>query len=201
MWARTLSGGRNQVHGTSEHSPAGLHLGKSDAETQRLILQAALLRPITERLLREAGIVPGMRILDLGCGAGDVSLLAGERVGPSGAIVGIDRDAAILAVAKARVEARNDLPQISFHVASVDAGLPVPNLFCESIVGGGPDSPLYAWFASTLSTIAPRWIEHGIATSEEIQIGTYQKRLEDAAMNMCSQLVSPPQFCAWVRKQ
>ena len=50
-----------------------------------------MLRPITERLLRNAGIDAGMRVLDLGCGAGDVSMLAAELVGPQGSIVGIDR--------------------------------------------------------------------------------------------------------------
>ncbi len=36
--------------------------------------QATILRPITERLLRGAGIGRGMRVLDLGCGAGDVCM-------------------------------------------------------------------------------------------------------------------------------
>jgi cyclopropane fatty-acyl-phospholipid synthase-like methyltransferase len=45
-------------------------LGHSERQIRRLIHQAALLRPITERLPRSAGIRPGMRVLDLGCGAG-----------------------------------------------------------------------------------------------------------------------------------
>jgi ubiquinone/menaquinone biosynthesis C-methylase UbiE len=61
-----------------------------------------MLRPITERLLRNAGIEAGMRILDLGCGAGDVAMLAVELVGPEGAIVGIDRNQEVLNVAKER---------------------------------------------------------------------------------------------------
>jgi hypothetical protein len=43
-------------------------LGLSSAEIQRLKNQAAMLRPIAERLLRSAGIGGGMRVLDLGCG-------------------------------------------------------------------------------------------------------------------------------------
>jgi hypothetical protein len=39
-------------------------VGHSSAEMQRLIFQAAVLRPLTERLLRNAGIRPGMRVLD-----------------------------------------------------------------------------------------------------------------------------------------
>ena len=38
---------------------------------------------MTARLLRDAGIRPGMHVLDVGSGAGDVSLIAAELVGPS----------------------------------------------------------------------------------------------------------------------
>jgi SAM-dependent methyltransferase len=43
-----------------------------------------------------------MRVLDVGCGAGDVSMLAGKLVGASGSVVGIDLNADILAVARER---------------------------------------------------------------------------------------------------
>jgi cyclopropane fatty-acyl-phospholipid synthase-like methyltransferase len=49
-------------------------LGRTNAEYDRLIEQADLFRPLTERLLRAAGIVAGMHVLDVGCGAGDVQL-------------------------------------------------------------------------------------------------------------------------------
>jgi len=51
------------------------------------VSQAAVLRPVTERLLRSLKIGPGVRILDLGCGAGDVSVLAAEFVGPTGLVL------------------------------------------------------------------------------------------------------------------
>jgi protein-L-isoaspartate O-methyltransferase len=35
---------------------------------------------------------PGMRVLDIGCGAGDVSMLVADAVGESGTVVGIDRE-------------------------------------------------------------------------------------------------------------
>jgi len=77
-------------------------LGHSDSELRRLMFQAAILRPITERLLQEAGLVRGMRVLDIGSGAGDVAMLAAELVGPTGSVVGVDRSAETLAMARER---------------------------------------------------------------------------------------------------
>lgn len=93
-------------------------LGHSYQEIRRLIDQAAIIGSITERLLRSAGIEHGMRVLDLGCGAGDVSMLAGKLVGPTGSVVGIDPNADVLAVARARAQA-NQLPQVRFAEASL----------------------------------------------------------------------------------
>ena len=77
-------------------------LGHSTRAIRRLMHQAAIPRPFTERLLRGAGIGRGMRVLDLGCGAGDVSLLAAELVGSSGSVVGIDRSPEVIAFARER---------------------------------------------------------------------------------------------------
>jgi len=43
-------------------------LGQSDHEYERLILQARILRPYTEKFFRAAGLAPGMRVLDVGFG-------------------------------------------------------------------------------------------------------------------------------------
>ncbi len=60
----------------------------------------------TESLLRSVGIGPGMRCLDVGCGAGDVSLLLAALVGPSGSVVGCDRDAVQLDLVRAESQRR-----------------------------------------------------------------------------------------------
>ena len=80
-------------------------LGYTDAEQERLIRQAAIIAPITERLFREAGIGPGQRVLDLGSGMGDVATLLARLVGPLGEVVGIERDANSIARARARIAA------------------------------------------------------------------------------------------------
>lgn len=88
-------------------------LGHSDAELLRLTIQARLLEPITRRYLQCAGITPGMRVLDVGCGTGDVALLAAELVSNSGEVVGADRAASAVAVARERAKARS-VTNVSF---------------------------------------------------------------------------------------
>jgi len=94
-------------------------LGYTAAEHERLIRQAALIAPYTERLFRQAGIGPGQRVLDLGSGVGDVSMLLARIVGPSGEVVGIERDASSIAQAEARAAAAG-LHNVSFIQTDVN---------------------------------------------------------------------------------
>jgi SAM-dependent methyltransferase len=89
-------------------------LGHAERELDRLQTQARLLAPFTRQLLLDAGVGPGMRVLDVGSGAGDVALLAAELVGDAGAVVGTDRSADALAIATARASARA-LSNVSFQ--------------------------------------------------------------------------------------
>jgi SAM-dependent methyltransferase len=88
-------------------------LGHSDRELERLRLQARLIDPITRQFLIEAGIAPGMRVLDVGTGAGDVAFLAANLVGPAGHIVGVDRSAVGLARARSGAAERS-LANVTF---------------------------------------------------------------------------------------
>jgi SAM-dependent methyltransferase len=95
----------------------GYVMGRTRHETERLQKQSLLYNPSTRHLFEMAGIRPGMRVLDLGCGAGDVSLIAGTLVGQSGSVVGVDCDRSILQTARRRAEA---LPQVSFDEADLN---------------------------------------------------------------------------------
>jgi SAM-dependent methyltransferase len=92
-------------------------LASSEAERARLARQALKLRPMTERLFRASGIGPGMRVLDIGSGAGDVSALAAELVGPDGLVVGCDQDPNQVASAAARFKGT---PSLRFEVADIN---------------------------------------------------------------------------------
>ena len=114
-------------HVTSEYA-----LGYTNAEHDRLIRQATRIAPYTERLFREAGIGPGQHVLDLGSGVGDVSMLVAKLVGPSGDVVGIERDAISIARARARV-ASAGLRNVTF--VQTDATQIVDNKPFDAVVG------------------------------------------------------------------
>jgi ubiquinone/menaquinone biosynthesis C-methylase UbiE len=90
-------------------------LGHSDREISRLKVQAHLLEPVTRQFLRDAGIIAGMRVLDLGSGAGDVAFLAAELVGGSGEVIGTDTAVAAVTAAMQSAQAK-ELRQVSFRV-------------------------------------------------------------------------------------
>jgi len=76
--------------------------GHSDAELKRLSTQARLIDPITRRYFVAAGISEGMRVLDVGSGAGDVALLLAALVGPEGEVIGTDLAPRAVEVAQQR---------------------------------------------------------------------------------------------------
>jgi 2-polyprenyl-3-methyl-5-hydroxy-6-metoxy-1,4-benzoquinol methylase len=81
-------------------------LGHSEQELQRLSRQGQALGPFTRQLFQQAGISRGMRVLDVGCGSGDVAFLAADLVGPSGKVVGVDRERKAIDWANARANSQ-----------------------------------------------------------------------------------------------
>src|SRR5713226_2402881 len=68
-------------------------LGHSSRELDRLSFQGSVFAPFTRQLFKQAEIGPGMRILDVDSGSGDVSFLAADLVGEGGHVLGVDRSA------------------------------------------------------------------------------------------------------------
>ena len=111
-------------------------LGHDDAELRRLQEQARLLAPATASFLTLAGIEPGMRVLDLGTGAGDVAFLVAGRVGPSGSVVGLDSSPTALETARRRAD-RNKIGNVSFlqgDVRTIDPATDLGGPF-DAVVG------------------------------------------------------------------
>ncbi len=106
--------------------------GHSEEEIQRLVRQSRLYSPCTRRLLEQAGISRGMKVLDAGSGAGDVALLLADRVGPGGMVVGVDLDPATLDIARARARVAG-FENVSFLAGDIDS-IELDNDF-DAIVG------------------------------------------------------------------
>ena len=275
---------------TLQTDPSYLFESSSD-EYARLTRQAALIAPMTERLFRDAGISPGLRVLDVGSGVGDVALLAGRLVGPHGSVVGVDIDGSALRTARARAgrlglqnltfieaEVRNadtgthfdaavgrlvlgyladpaealraiaghvrpggivafqelDLdpavPSRSFpegtlwdqtgrlvvetftragthvrmgrqlHGSYLAAGLPVPAMREEAIVGGGPGFAGYAWLAGVARGLAPVMASLGIDGAQQLDLATLAERLRDDAVARGAVVWGPALVGAYTRR-
>jgi ubiquinone/menaquinone biosynthesis C-methylase UbiE len=271
--------------------PSNYVLGQSTYEQERLMLQARVLRPYTERFFRAAGLEPGMRVLDLGSGVGDVALLAGDIVGPGGRVLGLDRDEMALDRARRRTVEQGCSSWVSFQATTLeefstsdefdavvgryvllyqpdpaatlrqmarfvrpggivafhevdfniqkyscppceladqvvallaevfrrvglppdfgrylgrtylDAGLPFPSLAAEIPVGGAARSHGFAWLASTVVSLAPRFAELGLSMPPGVAADeTLAARLEAAVVAKGSQTTGPTQYGAWTRK-
>jgi SAM-dependent methyltransferase len=113
-------------------SDSDYQLGSGEDELARLELQGRALAPATRTIFAAAGIRSGMRVLDLGCGAGDVAFVAADLVGPDGYIVGVDRSPEALAQARLRAE-HQGLEQVRF--VEGDLHDPAPGGPFDAIVG------------------------------------------------------------------
>jgi ubiquinone/menaquinone biosynthesis C-methylase UbiE len=151
----------------SAQSAADYVLGYSDVELQRLIRQSEFYAEFTEDVLRRAGLKSGMRVLDAGCGAGDVSLLAARLVGPTGRVTGVDRSPESIALAQRRVEAEG-LSNISFMVGDL-ANLTLSESF-DALIGR-----FVLTFLTDPSAVLNQLVRHvragGIIAFQEMDIG------------------------------
>ncbi len=72
------------------------------------------LAAVTEQLIERAAIGQGERVLDIGCGTGQTSLIAAEKVGGEGDVLGVDISEPMLAHARDRAAAES-LDNVSFQ--------------------------------------------------------------------------------------
>lgn len=89
-------------------------------EIERLHMQADAVAPDATVMLDRIGVGAGWQCLDLGCGPRGVTDLLSERVGPTGRVVGIDKDEQFIAHGRAHAPAN-----VEFRRGDVyDTGLP-----------------------------------------------------------------------------
>ena len=78
---------------------------------------------MTERMLEDAGIGPGMRVLDIGCGPGAVSLMLSRRVGDDGHVFAVDRSAQMLGLAREKAS-QAGVSNLTFIEGGFDVAFP-----------------------------------------------------------------------------
>ncbi|MUG97877.1 methyltransferase domain-containing protein [Scytonema sp. UIC 10036] len=99
-------------------------LGTSLTEQKRLLKQGTLFEAEACWLLDRLGLTVGGRAIDLGCGPLGILHLLAERVGPTGEVVGVDREARLLDMAQT-ILAERRLPNVRVFQGDVTAtGLP-----------------------------------------------------------------------------
>lgn len=136
----------SQHQGTSQYS-----LALSEQEVQRYRMMAASAADHEAAEWSSAGVVPGARIADVGCGPGAVLRLLAERVGADGQAVGIDADPAAVAIARQQLA---DLPQARAEVGQADATGLEPGAYdvvmCRLVLAhnGGREAAIVAHLAS-----------------------------------------------------
>ena len=101
----------------SPEQPESYVLRGGQAGAERLRLLNRVKWPTTEQLLNKAGLRGGMRVLDFGCGGGEVTLRMAALVGAEGEVVGIDLDPSILQLAQ-REAAGSNLPVTFRHLGA-----------------------------------------------------------------------------------
>ena len=104
--------------------------GFGDDEIARIELQGKIEAPATRMIFTEAGIRPGMRVLDLGCGSGNATFVAAGLVGPGGSVIGVDHSPEALARARVRA-AQRGLAHVQFIEGDIHDPAP-----------GGPDDAI-----------------------------------------------------------
>ncbi len=81
----------------------------------------------------------------------------------------------------------------------LDAGLPAPQIHCESFLGAGPDWPWYDVMAGRVGSVLPLLLKYGLVTAEEVEISTLAQRLRDTAVAGASVVMAPDLVSAWTR--
>ena len=144
-------------------------LGQSSAERARLQFQAVEFEQRSRHHLERAGIQSGWRVIDVGCGPQGVLHVLADQVGPTGTVVGLERDERLVALARKFVaehgftnveivqgDARaTGLPRGSFdlvHERLVLVNVPKPEqILAEMVALTRPGGVVAAWEADYLS--------------------------------------------------
>ena len=124
-----------------EEKPPAYVLGHAEEELQRLVEQSRFFGDLTEQILLNAGVANGMHILDIGCGAGDVTFLAAKLVGSTGKVLGADKSPEAISAARKRAEATQvqNVTFIESDILKLELEQPVDAIIGRFVLMHQPD--------------------------------------------------------------
>jgi ubiquinone/menaquinone biosynthesis C-methylase UbiE len=99
--------------------------GRANASQKWRRQSAAMGNDMTRAIVAAAQVQPGMRVLDIACGAGEPAISIAQLLAGSGDVVGIDISPSPLKIAAERATQRG-LPNITFQQADAHE-LPFPD--------------------------------------------------------------------------
>jgi ubiquinone/menaquinone biosynthesis C-methylase UbiE len=153
-------------------------MGYDDRERRRLSLQASILNPLSDQLLRRAGLSAGQRVLDIGCGVGELSMVAARLVGRRGRVTGIDIDekALALAAARTREQGLNHVDFVHGDIAAYRTDAPYDAVIGRHVLLHTPDPRLVVGIAH--SVLNPG----GVAVFQEFDFSVVHRAFPDAPL-------------------
>jgi len=135
-----------------------------------------------DAILDRVGLQPGMRVLDVGCGPGRLTLPAAARVGPEGEVIALDIQPAMLVKLEARARSAG-IDNIRLVEAGAGQGAVAPEAFDRAllvtVLGEIPDP------AAALAEIDGALKAGGILSVTEVIPDPHYTR-RDTVRRLCS---------------
>lgn len=154
--------------------------GRNWVEAQALLDQT--FKPLEDLLLEAVSAGSASRVLDVGCGAGGVTLAAARRLGAEGQAIGIDISEPMIAAAEAQAK-RQGLPA-SFVLADAGTHVLEPASFDTIISRFG-----VMFFRDSVSAFAN--LRHAARDGAALRFVAWRSREENPFMTVAARAAAP----------
>lgn len=150
---------------TEATSGQGYVLGHDQNELERLRRQSDFYRDITATAIDVVGITPGMRVLDAGCGLGDVTMLLADKVGAGGAVFAVDKAPEAVAKTTQRAASNAAIQVVQGDIDTIALDAPVDAVFGRLVLMHVGDQ------VRSLRNLAGQISPGGIIAFQEFDLG------------------------------